>query len=284
MDVEMVARVEDVQQALGDLLAEDEARHNLALGILGTVGAHPDVHPLLQGWVVRDGERVVAGAIRTPPHNLVLLRPADERALEPLAEAIDDELPGVVGGVPEIDAFASAWAGRHALEVVTRFDQRIYELRAVAPPPPVGGAMRLADANDRELALGWVRAFAREALHGAEDEDRIVRSVDARLDSTVSGLALWEAEGRPVSLAGWGGPTPNGIRIGPVYTPPELRGRGYGTAVTAAASRMLLERGHRCCFLYTDLANPTSNAIYLRIGYKPVCDSREIVFATAAGD
>ena len=84
---------------------------------------------------------------------------------------------------------------------------------------------------------------------------------------------------RPVSLAGFGSLTPNGIRIGSVYTPPEHRNRGYGTAVTAAVSQLLLERGHRFCFLYTDLANPTSNAIHARIGYEPVCDSREPAFA-----
>jgi predicted GNAT family acetyltransferase len=77
-----------------------------------------------------------------------------------------------------------------------------------------------------------------------------------------------------VSLAGFGGPTPHGIRIGPVYTPRQQRGRGYGSAVTAAVSQLNLGRGRRFCFLYTDLANPTSNAIYLRLGYEPVCDSR----------
>jgi predicted GNAT family acetyltransferase len=86
-----------------------------------------------------------------------------------------------------------------------------------------------------------------------------------------------------VSLAGFGGPTPNGLRIGPVYTPPEHRGHGYGSAVTAAASQGALDRGKRFCFLYTDLANPTSNAIYMRLGYRPVCDSREIAFTAGPG-
>jgi len=84
--------------------------------------------------------------------------------------------------------------------------------------------------------------------------------------------------GKPVSLAGFGGPTPNGLRIGPVYTPPEHRGHGFGSAVTAAASQVALDHGKRFCFLYTDLANPTSNAIYMRLGYRPVCDSREVAF------
>jgi predicted GNAT family acetyltransferase len=104
-----------------------------------------------------------------------------------------------------------------------------------------------------------------------------------RLASPTAGFLVWEDGGEPVSLAGWGGATPNGIRVGPVYTPPELRGRGYATALTAELSRRLLdgrlfEGGRRFCFLYTDLANPTSNAIYERIGYRRVAESAEIVF------
>ena len=76
-----------------------------------------------------------------------------------------------------------------------------------------------------------------------------------------------------VSLAGFGGRTPNGIRVGPVYTPPDLRGRGYASALTADLTRRLLAGGRRFCFLYTDLANPTSNSIYQRIGYRPVSDA-----------
>jgi uncharacterized protein len=279
VDVERISGAEAVEQRLDRLLAEDEARHNLAYGILATARQHPGLYPDVHGWIVRDGSRLVGGALRTPPHNLVVVQPTKDRALGPLAAAIEDELPGVVAAVPEVDLFASAWAERHGLRVVTRFDQRIYVLRVVVPPAPTPGAMRLANRRDRELMLAWVGAFADEALDAdGDDAARIERSVDARIAGADAGLALWELDGRPVSLAGFGGPTPSGIRIGPVYTPPENRGRGYGTAVTAAASELLLERGYRFCFLYTDLANPTSNAIYRRIGYEPVCDSREVSF------
>jgi uncharacterized protein len=281
VDVERISGAEQVEQRLDRLLARDEARHNLAYGILATARAHPDVYPDVRGWIVRDGSRLVGGALRTPPHNLVVLQPADDQALGALAAAIEDELPGVVAAVPEVDLFASAWAERHGLLTETRFEQCIYSLRSVAPTEPPPGALRLATPADRELVLAWFAAFADEALHGPRDEDhdgRLRRSVDMRLAGAGAGVALWELDGRPVSLAGFGGPTPSGIRIGPVYTPPELRGRRYGTAVTAAASQLLLERGHRFCFLYTDLANPTSNAIYRRIGYERVCASREVAF------
>ena len=96
--------------------------------------------------------------------------------------------------------------------------------------------------------------------------------VDRRLEDPDGDFAVWEDGGFPVSLAGWGGPTPNGIRIGPVYTPPERRGRGYAGALTAGVTRTLLDAGRRFCFLFTDLSNPTSNALYARIGYEPVAD------------
>ena len=105
--------------------------------------------------------------------------------------------------------------------------------------------------------------------------------VDHRLGARDGGFLLWEDGGEPVSAAGWGGPTPNGIRIGPVYTPPELRGRGYATALTAELSQRLLDEGRRFCFLFTDLANPTSNGIYERIGYVRVAESAMVAFDPA---
>jgi uncharacterized protein len=89
---------------------------------------------------------------------------------------------------------------------------------------------------------------------------------------------VWEDAGRNVSMTGCASPTPNGIRIGPVYTPPGDRGRGYATSLVAAVSREQLSRGRTSCFLHTDLANPTSNAIYRRIGYERVCDSTVVAF------
>jgi len=103
------------------------------------------------------------------------------------------------------------------------------------------------------------------------------RNIEARLNTDPGGYYLWIA-GTPVSLAGCTGPTPNGIRIGPVYTPPEHRNHGYASAAVAALSQLLLERGFRSCFLFTDLSNPTSNKIYQAVGYQPVCDVDEYAF------
>jgi predicted GNAT family acetyltransferase len=279
VEIEKTESAHGFLEGAGELLLSDEARHNLVLGITSFVRDHPGVYPELQGWVVRRGDEVVGAALRTPPYNLVLARPRGDDALTALAETIEDALPGVVGAVPEVDAFATRWKDRRGTGTTTRFDQRIYVLDRLIPPPPVEGAARLAGPRDRALVLDWTTAFTEEALHGGDDPERIARSVDARLGAgDAGGIVLWEVAGRPVSLAGFGGDTPNGLRIGPVYTPAGRRGRGYGSAVTAAASRLAFDRGKRFCFLYTDLANPTSNAVYLRLGYRPVCDSREIAF------
>ena len=280
MDVEAVSGADAVLERARGLILADEARHILALGILSTAQAHPEMYPDVEGWVVRDGDSIVGAAVRTPPYNLVLVRPTDDRALFLLAEAIDAELPGVVGAIPEVDLFAGAWAARRDVVFSTLVEQGVYALRVVTPPEGVEGSMRLARAADRGLLLAWVEAFTTEVMHGhpMSDPGRNERSVDARLAGGDAGFALWDVGGRTVSLAGFGGPTANGIRIGPVYTPPELRGHGYASALTAAVSRLQLDRGRRFCFLYTDLANPTSNAIYMRIGYERVCDSRELAF------
>jgi uncharacterized protein len=256
-------------------LMADEPRHNLILGLTSTLAANPDLYPEQTFWIVREGDEVVSCALQTPPYNLVLARPRDDEALAMLVESIDQELPGVVGAVPEVDAFAAAW-DRPARPV---FEQGVYALRRVKPVPEAPGSSREATNGDLDLVLLWFRAFADEVLHdSAQSREQSERQVRQRLGAPDAGFTLWEDGGKPVSMSGYGGRTPNGIRIGPVYTPPDGRGRGYATSLVAEQSARLLREGRTFCFLYTDLANPTSNAIYERIGYTRVCDSRQIAF------
>jgi uncharacterized protein len=283
-----VERLEDAAEFLAEaepLLLADEARHNLILGIAGTIRDAPDVYPLRNLWLVRDGGAVVAAALRTPPYNLILARPASPSALEGLAGGIAEELPGVNGCVPEVDEFAALWTDRSGASARTNMRQGVYALQQVEPLAPAPGSARIATAGDRELALRWWIAFGDEVLHeGGPGRENAEAMLDHRLASSSAGIVFWEDQGEPVSFAGWGGKTPNGIRVGPVYTPQELRGRGYATALTAEVSQRLLDGRlfdgrRRFCFLYTDLANPTSNAIYERIGYRRAAESAEIVFS-----
>ncbi len=264
----------------GPLLFADEARHNLALGIASVLRDAPELYPERRFWSVWDGGSVVAAALRTPPQNLVLARPRDPAALAALVDAIDDEPPGVVAALPEARDFADRWSTTRSRRIELTRRQGIYALEQVQPVPTPSGSARVGGAGDRELLVDWWIAFIREALpHLPANEQGARRGVDHRLTSSEAGVLVWDDGGEIVSIAGWGGPTPNGMRIGPVYTPPELRGRGYATALVADLSQRLLDDGRRFCFLYTDLANPTANAIYVRIGYEWVCESAEVLLA-----
>ncbi len=118
----------------------------------------------------------------------------------------------------------------------------------------------------------------REALEEV-DRERTEAMADRWLAGRGRTIYLWE-NGVAVSLCAVGSPTPHGIRIGPVYTPMERRGHGYASALVAAVSQIQLEAGRRFVYLFTDLANPTSNHIYQTIGYEPVADVEEWIFAS----
>jgi len=261
------------------LLLSDEARHNLIFGVAGTLRDHPGHYPEHRLWLVLDDDTVLAAAVRTPPHHLIVAcLQYDAAALAALAGAIDEELPGVVGAIPEVEQFAAAWESTRGVNSEVRVAQGIYALSELIPPRAPPGRPRPATAGDRSLLAAWLSDFVREALGEDEpNEAQHERLIEARLGRSDAGFVLWE-DGESVSLAGFGGTTPNGTRIGPVYTPPEYRGHGYGSAVTAAVSAERLAEGRRFCFLYTDLANPTSNRIYMRLGYRRVCDSLDFRF------
>jgi predicted GNAT family acetyltransferase len=266
-------------EAARPVLLPDEARHNLMYGICSTLLEAPDTYPVFHLWtVVRRGKPLLA-MLMTPPYNLLVGRPADPEAMEFAARTLMDQglaAPGVTGAVPEVDAFAKVWEDLSGLARRPRMAQGIYAVRSVRSPRAVDGRMRLASADDRDVLVDWFDAFAAESIPADAPHQGAEEMVERRLASS-GGFALWE-DGEAVSMSGFGGETPHGIRIGPVYTPPRLRRRGYASALVAQLSRQLLEAGREYCFLYTDLANPTSNRIYLELGYELVCESADYAF------
>lgn len=266
------------------LLMEDEARHNLLLGISHTLRTQPDAYPRWHAWLVEEGGDVLGAALMTPPNNLILSAPRSEAALGELARLLHRDgvaLPGVTAALPEAERFADAWAELTPVTATRAVGHGIYRLTMPRRVRPADGRVRPAGPGDRALLVDWCRAFTAEASPTRPDEAFIDRMVDTRLASEDAGMWLWE-DPAPVSLAGFGGRTPNGIRVGPVYTPLEHRGRGYATSLVATLSGWLLEQGRRFCFLYADLDNPTANRIYERIGYEYVCGSVELRFHAAA--
>ena len=267
--------------AAGPLLDADEARHNLIHGICSLVRETPDVFEAAHFWTVSDGG-VVGAAVMTPPFNIVVARPLDGNALSFAADALHEQglaIPGVVGAVPEVDEFATAWEAAAGVSRRVRMRQGIYQATTVRMPGGVEGAPREAEERDRALVLEWRRAFEAEAMHGDVVHSDDDSWFDRRLASPTAGMTLWEHDATVVSSCGYGGKTPHGIRIGPVYTPPELRRRGYASALVAHVTQQQLDGGRDYCFLYTDLANPTSNRIYMNLGYELVCESADYAFS-----
>jgi predicted GNAT family acetyltransferase len=272
--VERHADAESFLADAGGFLLAREAEHNLILGLSSRLRVNPRIFGEDAYFAVaREGGDVVAVAMRTPPHNLILSEVDDEAALEPLAAdtgGVFETLPGVIGPKAAVATMAQIWERRSGQTARLTLRQRSYRAEESLEPEGVPGTMRPFEARDREQVIAWMDAFVDEALPEAPPEDS-AGWLDRRAADPDSGIMIWE-DGKPVSIGGYGGLTPNGIRVGPIYTPPELRRRGYATGLTAAMTRMLLDGGRRFCFLFTDLANPTSNSIYQRIGYRPVTD------------
>ena len=266
--------------AAGAFLEAREAEHNLIFGICSQIEADPTQYEVAPVFlVVVDGDRVVGAALQTPPWRVVLSVFESPVVGDALAAALRDQsLPGAVGPSESAAAFAAAWHQHAGGPAPVHRHERAYRLRSVTAPRPAPGSMARAREEDRGVVIEWIGAFNDEAGLGGPVQD-YPRMADRWLRGIGRTLYLWHDEGRPVSMSGAGGRTPHGIRVGPVYTPRALRGRGYASNLVAGVSQLQLDAGLDFVFLFTDLANPTANKIYQAIGYEPVIDIDEYDFS-----
>ena len=260
-------------QKVKSFLAQDEAANCLLLGIAKLLGnSQPDARHPPYLVTVENQESIVATAIQTPPRWLLLAKSTDLEAVKLIAKDIvlqNKSLPGVMGLKSEAETLARAWQSVTGKTFKLAMAMKIHQLENVRSVTFASGSLRLANQSDRSLLVKWIKAFESEALG-----DNAVKS-DYRLwfEKNIENRSLYVWQDKvPVSMAVFGGATPNGIRIGSVYTPPKYRSKGYATSCVAAVSQHLLNTGYKYCFLFTDVANPTSNHIYQKIGYQPMCE------------
>ncbi len=261
-----------------------EAQNCLLLGMIHTAQLVPDQVPPHSLWAVMNDDatgQVAAAAMMTPPFDVALAYTPHLGAVVALADALRahyEFLPGLRAEESAAAAFAERWEQLSGQAARLSMAQGLYQLDELLPVYGVSGHMREAAPSDFARLVTWNHAFQLEAI-GRDDEARARTIVERRLGSAVAPLFVWEDAGQVVAMAGVAGPTPNGIRVNAVYTPPEHRRQGYASALVAALSQHMLDAGRRYCFLFTDLSNPTSNRIYQQIGYRRVGDDAAYDFA-----
>ncbi len=269
-----VAFLADVQGTL----ETNEVVNSLMLGVALRAGQQPyTATPYCAA--IHSGGTIAVAALMTPPYNLQIAGDVEENreALELIARNIQESqiaVPGVAARTAVATAFAEIYASLHDADVFEAMNMRLYQLDTVVPLPQPPGTFRVATEADTDILTRWSEEFVREAT-----PETPARNMQAFVEHKIADkeLFIWNNE-RPVSMAARARPTRNVCTVNFVYTPAEFRAHGYASACTAALSQHLLDSGYKSCVLFTDLANPTSNSIYQRIGFRPVCDFTEYRF------
>ena len=261
------------------LLETNILNNVVATVVAGTVQGQLRMSPPVLAVGVGDDGAVQAAALRTAPWPMLCtpVDPDDAETLVDLWLEYDRELPGINALLDTARSVGSAWSRRTGGSEHCRTAMAMHSLSAVVEPPrPGAGQLVPATEADRDLALSWWSDFVDESHVIDGGPETRAATVDFRI--AAGHLFLWRDRGESVSLVSTNPAVAGVVRIGPVYTPPEARRRGYASSAVAAVSQDALDAGAHTCMLYTDLANPTSNKIYADVGYRRIAEWEERVF------
>jgi predicted GNAT family acetyltransferase len=246
---------------------------------LGALSPATSIKPDVLMLALEDDRGEVVGVAMKWPDRHLIVTDAPPEAIDALADwFVDAAIPlqGVQSRRHLARRFADRFAARTGASQRLNAAMAIHVLTQVQAVHGVAGSLRPAGEADVELLARWAEAFCRDCnLPPQPPGGELTR---ARERIARGETFFWDVDGQLVSTASVQGPTPNGIRVSLVYTPPPHRGRGYASACVAALSQRMLDSGRKFCFLYTDLANPTSNKIYRAVGYRQVCEDEQIFF------
>jgi len=271
------------RQAVDDFLLRDEIVHNVILGITSRIITTGETYEdVFLAHVEDDSGEIVAATMRTVPHGAVLSNICDEAAPPLLVDAYADAydtLPTVLGRPEDSLQFAELWREKSGQSFYIKMEQGIYKLESLHLPKNVSGEARPANDKDFDLLVKWLLQFDADTGLNELTHEAAEKHIKHKLINPIfGGIQIWMDDEQAVSMAAATRESPNGCSVSYVYTPPECRKRGYASAVAAAVSQEILQRGKQFCYLYTDLANPTSNKIYQAIGYEQVAHHRQIAF------
>jgi predicted GNAT family acetyltransferase len=269
MELRVTLDVEEFARAAGGLVMERIETNVMASVLQQLCATDAYTQRNVFAYGTARGATVWA-ALRTPPWGM-LAAPLPGAAAAAAMEqwtSVDPEVPWLASVTASARTLAAAWERQTGGHCERISEEAIHVLSDVVDPPhPVPGALRPVAPDERDLMVRWWDAFAAEA----EPTPRGISSaplVDGRISQGL--VFVWDDGGEPVSMVCVNLPVAGVVRVGPVYTPPEHRRRGYAGGATAAVSRHVLAEGAERCMLYTDVTNATSNKIYAEVGYRRV--------------
>jgi RimJ/RimL family protein N-acetyltransferase len=260
MTVRHLDDAEAVAEALRDVPL-DPVVDTVLLSVLDRCLTDPSAYPDRHWWIVEDATGVVGVAFQTPPWSLGLGLEPGPWLGELVMALIDSGWAGtdVQAEGSRVKAFAAEWTARTGEEWSTVETMRLLRCVDLRPPTGVDGHARLVRIEECDLLARWLEEF--------NSELRLLAEGFAAGARRLIGRAQFWVDPEPVSLACFT-PAQRGVsRVGPVYTPPEHRRHGYAGGVTAAVTQAAYDGGADQVVLYTEAANPTSNAVYERLGY-----------------
>lgn len=278
LKLEIDDKLEVFLSTISPELEKSPSVHSLILSLAAkSVGKAKPPFRLLRG-TLPSGELALAG-LQTDPDRYLILSSAKPEIGDEFAKLLAEQipsLPGVSGPSELAQAFAKTWCKVKICPQKIEAEMKLFELKKLTPARPCHGFLRSAKRGDDRLIADWLQEFHHEAVPNEPlGSDEVVLAT-AR-DGIESGhYFLWE-DGAPVCLVGSTRETSRERWIGPVYTPPKWRARGYASALVEKVSEKILISGKKA-LLFTDLANPTSNKIYQDLGYVPLADFRNILF------
>lgn len=257
-------------------LEQDEIVNNLALGLLIAV---KDEQPIFMATVTRENN-IVMGLFQTSPKQIILSKAAEftQEDIHQLAALLDEKLEDIPGFIGEKDL-----TNQLAIEITNlrkripyvQMNQRLYRLDDIEKKPEDNGKLKRMELVNLPLVKEWVYQFCIDINEPMSKEDAEVKAKDLIERGRVYG---WEVDGEIVSMANASRPTKSNITVNFVFTPLSERKKGYASSCVSAVTELMLNSGYKTTSLYTDLDNPTSNKIYMEIGYKPLIDSIVIHF------
>ena len=258
-------------------LLKNESENILVFSILNALkinqNRYGDLKPTL--ILVKQNDDIKLISLRTPPYNQLISFTEDLNSIDVLVESLlksEEDLPGILGFKDGAERFIKLYCKKKSLFPELIRNERAYRLIRVAEETIGDKPFIIGNKSYQTLILEWAKEMILEAglMTEADQMDRTLNQI--KEDITNEKIFLLLDKNEPVSMAIKAGKTPNGNLINFVYTPPHYRRRGYATECVAKLSQRLVEEGNKFCFLFTDLANPTSNSIYQKIGYRPIID------------